>query len=117
MSSVSNEFEHFQHEKKRNDFLSFAWRFVRLLLRTQIFFSLLTLPLRSVIHNDGAHENLFRFTVHEMVNDSATITVLLLLLFLYTVRCEWHYVLSFRMFIFDGSGSVVAARRLLGASW
>lgn len=30
MSNVSNEFVNLQHEKKRNDFLSFAWRFVSL---------------------------------------------------------------------------------------
>lgn len=30
MSRVSNEFVNFQHEKKRKDFLSFSWRFVRL---------------------------------------------------------------------------------------
>lgn len=63
MSRVSNEFVNFKHEKKRNDFLSFSWRFVRL---CWVFSPLFWLELVClccvcwmVIHNDEAHENLF----------------------------------------------------------
>lgn len=77
MSSVSNEFVNFQHEKKRNDFFSFRLKICQTLLHACYFFLnflSLTTAIRSVIHNDGAHENLFR------------LLFLVMLLFLFSMR-------------------------------
>lgn len=43
MSSVSNEFVNFQHEKKRNDFFSFRLKICQTLLHACYFFSQLSL--------------------------------------------------------------------------